>query len=98
MAHSGQKRFKPQFRLDYDVVDIGLLLFKLEKYDVSGPLLQWLGSYISGRSQRIKFGTAISDSIVVRSGVPQGGVLDPLIIKVYINDTPKLYQHLHIDI
>ena len=86
------------FSKAFDVVDIGLLLFKLEKYDVSGPLLQWLGSYLSGRSQRVKFGTAISDSIVVRSGVPQRGVLAPLMFKVYINDVPKLYQHLHIDI
>ena len=34
---------------------------------------------LTGQTQRVKIGNAISDSLPLISGVPQGGILSPLI-------------------
>jgi Reverse transcriptase (RNA-dependent DNA polymerase) len=74
------------FSKAFDKVDHALLIFKLEKYGVRGSLLEWFKSFLTDRTQRIKFQSKLSDPIEVRSGVPQGAVLSPLLFKLFNND------------
>ena len=62
------------------------LLRKLEALGVQSPLLQWLESYLRNRKQRVVTEGQCSDWPTVNSGVPQGSVLGPLFLLIYIND------------
>ena len=58
--------------LAFDCVNHRLLLLKLNKIGFPSYLINWLHSYLMGRSQRVKFNNAICSTIPVTSGVPQG--------------------------
>ena len=46
------------------------------------------------RSQRVKIGDSISDRKELKSGVPQGGILSPLVFVLYVSDLSKWLKHL----
>ena len=62
------------------------LLYKLHRFGIKGDLLQWYGSYLQNRCQRVVLGNATSDIGFIKAGVPQGSVLGPLLFLVSIND------------
>ena len=65
------------------------LVFKLEQNGVTGNLLKLFQNYLSDREQRVVLNGTHSDVGSVKSGVPQGSVLGPLLFLVYSNDFKK---------
>ena len=66
------------------------LLVKLRGYCISGKLLAWIEAFVTGRKQRVEVNGSRSSSAKVLSGIPQGGVLGPMLFICYINDMPSI--------
>jgi hypothetical protein len=54
----------------------------------------WLGSYLSGKIQKMRIGDAVSKDIKVTSGVPQGSHLGPLCFIWFVNRISEIFDYV----
>ncbi|CAG9124738.1 unnamed protein product [Plutella xylostella] len=96
----------------FNAVDHDLLLAVLECHKISAPAISWFSSYLRGRQQAIRSGPSVQSVWAdLTAGVPQGGILSPLLFSTFINsvtsnlhcsyhlyaDDLQIYSHVKID-
>ena len=68
----------------FDTVDHSVLLCRHQtSFGISGAPLDWVKSHLSARSQNVSIPGALSDSLPLDWGVPQGSCLGPLLYIIY---------------
>jgi len=81
----------------FDTVDHSKLTERLDKdFGVAGFVGNWIKSYITSRTQFIKFEGEVGPKTAVVSGVPQGSVLGPLLFSTYVSPISRIASHFEI--
>jgi hypothetical protein len=80
---------------DFDRVRHQLLLNEMS-VGIEPARCLWLGSYLTGRIQKIRIGDAVSKDNKVTSGVPQGSHLGPLCCIWFVNRISEIFDYVHV--
>ena len=68
----------------FDTIDTSTLLRRLRySFGISGPALNWIASYVVGRTQFVRVGQEQSPRADCEYGVPQGSFLGPILFTLY---------------
>ena len=84
----------------FNSVDFDILLAILKSINISSEAIEWFYSYLHEREQVIRINDQQSSACRLSAGVPQGGVLSPLLFSIFINSVTKLLSlsfHLYAD-
>ena len=73
----------------FNTIDHDILLSRLKsRFAVTGVALKWIGSYLMNINQAVEIGVPLSggsrsEFISLRSGIPQGSILCPILFTIY---------------
>ena len=76
----------------FDTICHEILIHKMSSYMIRGQSLAWFKSYLSLRSQYVKFNNVTSNKETSPIGVPQGTILGPILFLVYVNDFAQCFK------
>ncbi len=70
----------------FDTIDHEILLKRIQSHcGISGTVLAWFRSYLTGRTQSVVVNGVRSSAITLKHGVPQGSVIGPKLYIIYVN-------------
>ena len=81
------------FSKAFDKVDHDILLAKLKNLGIGGKVHSWISSFLKNRQQMVRVEGHFSEKVWVKSGVPQGSVLGPLLFLIMMLDITDGIKH-----
>ena len=80
----------------FDTVNHSLLMAKLYKYGIRGIAYDLFESFLTNRQQQVKFKESLSRLYTLKTGVPQGSCLGPLLFNIYTIDIEKALENCYL--
>ena len=79
----------------FDTVDHDILMHRLaESFGIVGQAHDWISSFVTRRTYSVRFGGTTTSPWKVRSGIPQGSILGPLLYILYTADVAAFVESL----
>ena len=72
----------------FDTVNLHRLVNKLLQTSTPAYLVKFISNYIKGRQAYTNYFNHLSKKRLIKTGVPQGGVLSPILFNLYTSDLP----------
>ena len=79
----------------FDTLDHKILLDKMKSIGFSDKIIKWFHFYLKNRSVFVSLGTAFLEAGTINYGIPQGSILEPFLILLYINHIPQALLNTH---
>jgi retron-type reverse transcriptase len=73
----------------FDTVNHHILLRKLLQTTTPNHIIKFIANYIKGRNAYTCYNNTQSKGKLIKTGVPQGGVLSPILFNLYVQDLPS---------
>ena len=70
----------------YDCLPPDLVIAKLSAYGVNHSSLLFIYDYFINRHHRVKIGNSLSSFLSISMGVPQGSILGPILLNIFLKD------------
>ena len=82
----------------FDTINHDILLQKLKHYGIGGNAFDWFRDYLCGRRPCVRVDNITSELRPCPIGVPQGSILGPILILLYVNEFPQYIRNQNCNI
>ena len=82
------------YRKTFDTVPHMRLMEKVKGYGFTENIVAWIEDFLTERKQKVIINGEVSKEKTIKSGIPQGSVLGPLLFLIFVNDLPELTTSL----
>ena len=83
--------FSFEFSKAFDSVPKAIVCNKLMSLKMNPYVTNWIVSFLSNRKQRVVVDGFVTEIVSIKTGVPQGTVLGPILFSIMVNDIRQVY-------